>query len=111
MTKFDEFFYKDVLVEATNRLSQTDKNMLKTFIRSPRNTTYTLKSFSKDHTEEERKMEVVWKPPQILFFYNKDFYDVTNYFVDYCDDTGLEFESDFERRTNSQYFYIWKEKK
>ncbi|HRR49726.1 MAG TPA: hypothetical protein P5293_07220, partial [Bacteroidales bacterium] len=111
MVKFNEYLYKNLIVEATEKLVPQDKNMLKTIIRSPRNTTITLKSFSDDYTPEEREIEIVWKPPQILIFYNKDFYELTNYLVDFCDNNGLEFKSDFERQTNTQYFYIWKEKK
>jgi len=93
-------------------LNAKDKSMIKTILRVPRSHTFVLDTYSKDYEDYEREIDVQWNSAKgkLTLEYNADFYELTNYLVDLCDEMGLRFDSDKERYVNTQYFTIWKEK-
>ena len=111
MARLGYYLSEGVLIESTDKLHPSDKNTIKTLIRSPRNTAFVLKSFDKNYTDDEREVEVLWHPPVVEFIYNMDFYELSNFLSDYADDQELEFTSDFDKPINTQYFSINKGKK
>jgi hypothetical protein len=129
MGRFNQFIHKqkpEKMVEKTRfekhikpslneseKLNSKDKAMIKTIIRLPRNHTAVLDSFAENYADYEREIDVQWSAGKgrIMFEYNADHYELTNYLVDLCDEMGLRFESDKERFVNTQYFTIYKDKK
>lgn len=70
--------------------------------------TYTLKSFERNYSDDEREIEIRKIGGMPVFEYNADHFELTNTLVDICDLLGIEFKIDTERNTNTTYFKIIK---
>lgn len=106
MARLGYYLSEGVLVESTEKLHPADKNLIKKLIHSPKNTSFTLKSFDNHYTEDERSVDVLHHHPTVEFIYNMDFYDLTNFLTDYADEQELTFKSDFDKPISTQYFSI-----
>lgn len=89
------------------KMDNSDAKKLKALIKTPKNTTIVLKSFSKDYDEEEREVNVSKTKSGVGFSYNMDFYELTNTLVDMVDDLGAyTFKTSNEKNINTTYFEI-----
>ena len=91
------------------RLSSQDKRILLKLIADPKKTSFVLKSFSKNYSDEEREVDVSIIKNGLQFVYNSDHFELTNVLVDIIDrNENLNFKVDSERQTNTTYFMVIK---
>ena len=91
------------------RLNSQDKRTLLKLISDPKKTSFVLKSFTKNYSEDEREVDVSVIKNGLQFVYNSDHIELTNVLVDIVDrDENLEFKVDSERQTNTTYFMVIK---
>ena len=90
------------------KMDNSDRKVLKGFIKNPKNITIVLKSFSKHYDESEREVYVSKTKSGVEFTYNMDFYELTNALVDITDSLGgYRFSTSQERNINTQYFEVY----
>lgn len=90
------------------RLKDSDRKQIEKLIDKPKNTTFVLKSFSKNYSEDEREVDVSKAKDGITFEYNADHFELTNVLVDICDENEYRFNTDTERPVNTTYFKVIK---
>lgn len=105
--KFQEYLMEE-------RIENADKKTIMKYIKKPpkREDSYTLRSFSKNYMEDERKIDVrplKGKMEGVEFSYNSDFDELTFFLtttVDSMDD--YDFKVDYERPINTTNFIIYR---
>lgn len=97
------------LIEAT-KIVNDDMSTIISYINNPKFGSFVLKSYAGKYTEDEREVDVHIMNGRrtITFEYNKDFDELTNEFIDYCDANNLTFKTSYERPTNTTYFAVYK---
>jgi len=113
MSKLSETLLKEIddnklLVEDISYLDNYDKREISKILSSPTNKKWILKSFNKEYIDDEREIQFTVKNGKRILSveFNLDFYELTNYIVDLCDDLGLPIKTGFEKNTNIQWIEI-----
>jgi hypothetical protein len=99
----------ELLLEETERLDHSDTKTILQVLSNPVHKSWTLKSYSKNYNEDEREITITAKNGRKVLYveYNADFYELTNFIVDACDDLGYNVKSGVERAINVQYLEIY----
>jgi hypothetical protein len=91
-----------------DKLKTDDMKNLRKFINKPKKTTFILKSFRKYYEKDEREVGVLKKGDTVVFEYNKDFYELTVFLTDLCDENDYTFKTYDEREINTTVFEVHK---
>ena len=104
--KFDKF------INESEKMDKKDEKKIKSIITSDnvRKQVIVIQSWSKTYDEEEREIEIVPKSKGLEISYNTDFYNLTNFIVDICDEYGFPFKSYDERPINTTTITITNKK-
>jgi hypothetical protein len=99
----------ELLLEDVERLDHTDTRTVLQVLSNPVHKTWILKSYSKNYTEDEREITITAKNGRKVLYmeYNADFYELTNFIVDACDDLGYNVKSGTEKPVNIQWLEIY----
>ena len=100
----------DEYITETSKVEGADIHYFRNILTNPRHDKYTLKSYERDYTAEEREVTILALDgrKRIVITFNADFLELLQELIDLCDDLGYVTKDSNERNINTRTIMVYR---